>query len=69
MLKYKTENPEVRRIVERYGPGFDVIYFDGKDDAKLESATNLLNEGIDEEIISRCIGLSIDQIRELKRKL
>lgn len=32
-------------------------------------ARNLLVEGFDEEVISHCTGLSIDQIRELKRKL
>ena len=69
MLKYKTENPEVRKIVDKYGPGFDVIYFDGKDDGKLEGASNLLAEGIGEEIVSRCMGISIDKINQLKSEL
>lgn len=30
MLKTETKNSEVSRIIEKYGEGFDVIYFDGK---------------------------------------
>ena len=73
MLKSVTSDPEVSRIVEKYGKGFDIIYFDGKADGlaegKLEVAKNLLVEGVDEEFISRNTGISIDDVRELKRKL
>ena len=34
MLKTETKNPEVDRVIEKYGIGFDVIYFDGKADGK-----------------------------------
>ena len=77
MLKTETGQSEVQRIVEKYGLGFDVIYFDGKADgyedgaadSRLETAKNFLAEGVDEEIISRCTGISMDQIKQLKRKL
>ena len=36
---------------------------------KQEIARNLIAEGCDEEFISRSTGLSIDNIRKLKRKL
>ena len=32
MLKTQTKNSEVEQIIEKYGQGFDVIYFDGKAD-------------------------------------
>ena len=69
MVKLESENPEIMRIIEKYGEGFDVIYFDGKADAKIEDAKNFLAEGIDEEIISRCTGISLEVIEKLKRKL
>ena len=69
MLKCETEIPEIARVIEKYGVGFDVIYFDGKESAKLEMAENLLKAGVDELIISQCSGFTIDQIRDIKRKL
>ena len=73
MLKTQTKNSEVQRIIDKYGEGFDVIYFDGKADGiienKFEIARNLLKDGFDEELISRNTGLSLDQIKNIKRKL
>ena len=77
MLKTQTKNSEVQRIIDKYGEGFDVIYFDGKADGKadgiietkFEVARNLLKDGFDEEVISRNTGLSLDQIKNIKRKL
>ncbi len=76
MLKLETKNPEIQRVIEKYGKGFDVIYFDGKADgilegkleAKREDAKKFLENGVDEEIISKCTGISITEIRKLKRK-
>ena len=73
MLKTQTKNSEVQRIIDKYGEGFDEFYFDGKADCiienKFEVARNLLKEGVEEEFISRNTGLSIDQIKNIKRKL
>ena len=69
MLTTETKQSEVERIIEKYGQGFDVIYFDGKADGKLEVVINLIKNGFDEEVISINTGLSIDQIRNIKRKL
>ena len=77
LLKTLTKNPEVERIIEKYGEGFDSIYFDGKadgftegiDDGKLQVARNFLRDGFDEEVVSRNTGLSIDKIKNLKREL
>ena len=69
MLKTKTNNPEVSRIIEKYGPGFDVIYFDGREDGKRDDAEKFLAHGVDEEIISECTGISIDELKKIKRKL
>ena len=73
LLKTLTKNPEVERIIEKYGEGFDSIYFDGKadgfNDGKLQVARNLLRDGFDEEVVSRNTGLSIDKIKNLKREL
>ena len=33
----------------------------------LEDARNLLNEGIAPEVISRCVGLSLEQVLELQK--
>ena len=77
LLKTLTKNPEVERIIEKYGEGFDSIYFDGKadgftegiDDGKLQVARNLLKKGVNVELISECTGISIDKIKNLKREL
>ena len=77
MLKTLTKNPEVERIIEKYGQGFDSIYFDGKadgfhegcNDTKIEVGRNFLTKGVNVELISECTGLSIDKIKNLKREL
>ena len=85
MLKTLTKNAEVERIIEKYGQGFDSIYFDGKadgyqeghnegfndgcDETKLEIARNLLNYGLSIDVIARNTCLSIDKIKKLKREL
>lgn len=73
MLRLESESPEIQRVINKYGQGFESIYFDGKADGRFDGITavarNLLVEGFDEEVISRSTGLSIDQVRELKRKL
>lgn len=69
MLIEESQDPEISRVVEKYGLGFDVYYFDGKHDGKLETARNFLAEGIDEEIIARCTGFTLDQIKKLKEEL
>ena len=73
LLKTFTRHPEVERVIEKYGEGFDTIYFDGRadgiDDGKLQVARNFLRDGFDEEVVSRNTGISIDKIRNLKREL
>ena len=73
MIKTEMRNPKIARILEQYGPGFDVIYddgvTDGRADGKLDVARNLLAEGVNEEIISRCTGISIDELGKIKREL
>lgn len=66
MLRLETENPEIMEVISKFGRGFDVIYFDGKEDGKLETAEKFLAEGVDEEIIIRCTGISIDQLNNIK---
>ena len=77
MVKTEFENPEVARIIEKYGQGFDVIYFDGKADGfadgfadgKLYVAKNLIAKGCGVEFISSSTGIPVKEIRKLKRKL
>ena len=69
MLKTEVKNPKIIRILDEWGLGFDEIYLDGVTDGKIEDARNLLADGFDEEFVSHYIGLSIDQIREIKREL
>ena len=41
----------------------------GAEEKALESAENLLREGIPLETISRCIGLPLDQVRQIAESL
>ena len=38
-------------------------------EAKLEDASNLLSMGVDEDIILKCTGISIDELNKLKRDI
>ena len=73
LLKTFTRHPEVERVIEKYGEGFDTIYFDGRadgiDEGKLQVARNFLKKGVNAELISECTGISIDKIKNLKREL
>ena len=73
LLKTLTKNSEVERIVEKYGQGFDSIYFDGKADgiveSKLEIARNFLRDGFDVDVVVRNTGLSLNEIKSLKEEL
>ena len=81
LLKTLTKNAEVQRIIEKYGQGFDSIYFDGKtdgysegkndgiNDTKIAVAKNLLNNDCDIEFVARNTDLPIDKIKKLKREL
>ena len=81
MLKTETKNPDIQAAIDKYGPGFDVIYIegyadgktegfnDGFDDGKIHVARNLLAKEVDEDIISESTGLSLKQLKELKEKL
>jgi hypothetical protein len=67
------KNPEVERIIEKYGQGFDVIYFAGRADARAELRQNctrkLLAHGVDEKIISECLDIPIDELQKLKKEI
>ena len=45
LLKTLTKNAEVQRIIEKYGQGFDSIYFDGKTDGYSEGKNDGYDEG------------------------
>ncbi len=69
MLKLESENPERMRIIEKYGQGYDLIYFDGKYDAKIEIARNGILKGLDLNIISALTGFSIEYLKEIKKDI
>ena len=74
------EEEKIAAIIEKYGMGFDDVYRDGKYEGKIEgkregerkakreTALNFLAEGIDEDIISKCTGISISEINNFKRE-
>ena len=68
-LKKETKDEKIAGIIEKYGYGFDDVYRDGKYEAKIEDAKNLLLRGFDETIICECIKLPITEIKKLKREL
>lgn len=73
MLKSVSKNPEIARKIKEYGPGYDGIYLDGRADgfsnAKHEHARKLLAKDVDVEIISDCIGISMDELEKIKEEL
>ena len=63
------EKVKIAAIIDKYGPGFDEVYWEGKYDGKIETATNCLKCGLDEDIISSCTGISISELEKLKKEL
>ena len=49
--------------------GKNIGFTDGANKKAEESAVNFLKEGISEDVISRCVGLTIDKIQELAKTL
>lgn len=70
MLNLKAEDYGLEPNVTGFEESVNLAYLDGKregvDDAKLEAASNLLDLGVDEEIISKATGLDLDTVRKLK---
>ena len=56
-----------------FADGKSAGFADGKSagitEARLEDARNFFAEGVDEEIIFRCTGITVDQIKDFERKL
>ena len=74
MLDFKErEKVKIAAIIDKYGPGFDDVYWEGKyegrKEAKTETAINCLKCGLDEDIISSCTGISISELEKLKKEL
>lgn len=69
MLRFGSENPERMRIIEKYGQGFDLIYLDGRDDARLEIVKKGILNGGDLEFLSKISGYSIEFLEKIKEDL
>ena len=69
MLKTANKNPKIAKIVEKYGLGFDEIYYNGIEDGVEKTARKLLLKGVDMETISYSTGISIEELEKIKRKL
>ena len=72
IMKTITQQTTVSRrdeIIKQYGRGFGLIYDDGKHDATIKIAKNLLKNGFSKEVVSTNTGLSINEIKNIKRKL
>lgn len=77
MLKTKPTNPKIIKILEKYDPGFDEIYYNGYEDGYAKGyakgelkalkiiARKCLEEGLDINIISGATGLSIEEIESI----
>ena len=67
------KNSEAERILKKYGPGFDLIYFDGKIDGinetRIEIAKNCIKNGMDIEATSECTGLPLNQVKTLQNEI
>lgn len=70
MLNLKAEDYGFEPNVTGFEESVNLAFLDGKregvNNAKLEDASNLLDLGVDEEIISKATGLDLDTIRKLK---
>ena len=65
-IKAKAKELGIEPNVTGFEEAMALEYLDGKREGKLDFARKLLADGVDEEIISRSIGFSIE---DLKRKL
>ncbi|MBP3608093.1 MAG: hypothetical protein J6J11_07240, partial [Treponema sp.] len=49
--------------------GLEVGLAKGQRNARIESAENFIKEGVSLEVISRCTGLSLEEVEELAKKI
>ena len=73
MHENNVKDPEVAKIIEKYGPGLDVYYLGGKQDGYnegiIKTAKNFLKNGFGEEIVATNTELPLSKIKQLKREL
>ena len=65
--KYRVNLDNVMSLDEHRNLRYDMCFRDGYYKRELQVAYNMLQEGYDEEFISKVTGLSINKIKELKR--
>ena len=80
-LKAKVADPKAVELLEKYGPGIDTLYIDGKTEGLEEGlvkgesngtikvAKKLIAKGCDDIFISECTNLTIHEIKKLKKEL
>ena len=61
------DEEEFKRVCRE--DGYEDGLADGATQKALESAENLLKEGIDQETVARCIGLPLEQVLQIKENL
>ena len=61
------DEEEFKRVCRE--DGYEDGLADGATQKALESAENLLKEGIDQETVARCIGLPLEQVIQIKENL
>ena len=59
---------ERQRAYDRQA-GKDEGRLEGQHNARIESAENFIKEGVSLEVISRCTGLSLEEVEELAKKV
>ena len=59
---------ERQRAYDRQA-GMEAGLAEGRHDARIESAENFIKEGVSLEVISRCTGLSLEEVEELAKKI
>lgn len=70
MLNLKAEDFGLEPNVTGFEESINLAYLDGKreglDEAKLDDARNLIELGVDEDIVSKATGLDLETVRNLK---
>ena len=69
LTKFDVESAIKTWREDGYEDGYDEGRADGKQEKAVEDAKNLLLKGINPEIITECIGLSLEEVQKLAEEI
>jgi len=68
MINFKAEKYGIEPNVTGIEEEINLAYLDGERENRYENAKNLINLGVDDEIIAEGTGLELEEVKKLKKE-